>query len=142
MQIILFEQDGMAYNFEPPVEVGNNDVTAIHQLAAIALLGPEIEYTDLKAAMGDFAEVLQASHDRIEAFNIFLAGIHVVRGRKLAGGMPSWRSDPPSLKPVPGAFLRPIASRQLQEELAEIREAEWHGAVGADNYYLGVRQQP
>lgn len=142
MQISHFEQDGMAYDFEPPVEVGDNDVKTIHHLAAIALLGPEIEHTELNAAMRGFTDVLQVPHDRTEAFNIFLAGKHTVRGRNLLGGMPTWRSEPPTLKSVPGATLSPGASIQLQEELVGIREAEWHGVVGADNYYLGVRQQP
>ncbi len=142
VQIAHFEQDGMAYDFEPPVEVGNNDVKTIHHLAAIALLGPENERTELNAAMREFADVLQVPHDRTEAFNIFLAGKHIVRGKNLPGGMPAWRSEPPTLESIPGAALSPRARRQLQEELAEIRKAEWHGAVGADNYYLGVRQQP
>ncbi|MDZ7785883.1 MAG: hypothetical protein U5L95_02060 [Candidatus Saccharibacteria bacterium] len=142
MQIAHFEQDGMAYDFEPPIEVGDNDVKTIHHLAAVALLGPEIERTELLTAMRGFADILQVPHDRTEAFNIFLAGKHVVKGRSLPGGMPTWRSEPPPLEPVPGATLSPKASRQLQEKLAGIRTAEWYGAVGANNYYLGVRQQP
>ncbi len=123
MQISYFEQDGMAYSFEPPIEVGDRDAKSIHHLAAFALLGPEIDNATLRNAMQQFADILQTPTERTEAFNQFLTGKHTVTGERLPGGMPTWRSDPPREESTPGATLNPESSRLLQEELRDIDEA-------------------
>lgn len=123
MQISYFEQDGMAYSFEPPIEVGERDAKSIHHLAAFALLGPEIDNATLRNAMQEFADILQTPTDRTEAFNQFLAGKHTVTGERLPGGMPAWRSAAPKEGLAPGAILSTGSSMLLQEELRDIDEA-------------------
>lgn len=56
-------------------------------------------------------------------------------------GHTATRSIEPPEK-IPGATWSPEASRALQAELTDIRNAEHLGAVGGDRYYIGARQQP
>lgn len=124
MNIAQFEQDGMRYTFEPPVEVGNKAVASIHELAAVAVLGSEASSSDIDSSMERFTVTLhEESRNRVSAFNVFLWGLHVVSGESVGPGMPTWSSKTPLRRRAPGAVLSPDSARRLEEELRDIDES-------------------
>ena len=79
MQIGNFEHNGNLYEFQPPIEVGNNEVDSLSRLAAIAFMGPDTP-EDLLALAGLEIEVELSETDKdvLAVLNTALAGQHSV----------------------------------------------------------------
>jgi hypothetical protein len=86
-----FEHNGNVYTFEPPVEVGEREVTSLAELSALAKLRPHLTATEqytprVEIVTQNYEAILDASTgNEAVALNSLLRFLHTVTVRPLDG---------------------------------------------------------